>query len=159
MSQQYGFPPPPPTPSHGFFPQRQRAAVQPPSITTAVARVSSTQSQTPSSGTSSLSTPFPFSPHTSSFPQQGSSTPVSPRPPSMASQPYNPRQWSQRGQSSGSQMVFQRNMQPSTRDATGMEGRQSFLYTYSVRLSNSAPDRDLSVISCIRRVERSCIGL
>ncbi|KAI5356858.1 hypothetical protein Slin15195_G052440 [Septoria linicola] len=44
-----------------------------------------------------------------------------PRTPSM--EPYNPQQWRNRGQVSGSQMVFQRhaNMPMSTANATGME--------------------------------------
>lgn len=125
MSEQYGFPPPP-IPNSGYFSTRRRVTEQPPSITTAVGRVQSTQSLTPRSGTSSFSIPFPFSPHVTSPPQQGSLHPALPVPSTMSSQAYNPRQWSQRGHGSGSQMFFSRNTQPNTWEVTGMEGGCAF---------------------------------
>jgi len=142
MSQHNGFPGPPPTPGSAgsvpgdFYSQRRRVVpAQPPTITTSFLGVQggSPLSQTPITGVSTAgATPFPFSP----------STPIAlnPRTPSAlnpasqvpllrsqnpAMEPYNPRQWSQSRQVSGSQMVYGRagNVAPSTREATGMEGK------------------------------------
>ena len=129
MNQQHDFPPPPPpstsavyAPSHpsGQAPQR-------PSIATNIVRAFGGSSQTPASGTSytpfniSPNTPTTFTPRTPSA--LGPHSAVSPRTQGM--EPYDPRQWSGRGQVSGAQMVFQQRAsagQMGTREATGMEG-------------------------------------
>lgn len=144
MSQQHGFPPPPPphngSPSTGAAPyftqQRRRTqAVQPPSISTTFHQTQGVgpQSQTPVTA----STPFPHSPAVSvalssrttgsGFLEPGSALPPHhraagiPGSPSMAQQPYNPRQWS----GHGNRMMFATQSSPLTRDTrevTGMEG-------------------------------------
>lgn len=142
MNQQYDYDYPPPPPqrspaatatapgSAASFPDRR--PVQPPSTTTnTVARALAGSSQTPISATTFRpGGQHGLSPHSPAAPYSG----VSPRtllpPPSQVSspntsmEPYNPQQWSNRGQVSGTQMVFQqRNVgPPSTRDVTGMEG-------------------------------------
>ena len=140
MNQQYGsLPPPPPTPAFnnvhnaGPFPQRQ-----PPSIVTNLARSLGGSSQTPTSAMSAVSgttfapgtppsyapsTPSALNPRTPSALAPPGSQSASPRN-SLVMEPYNPRQWSSRGQVSGTQMVFQQrapSVPQSSRDATGME--------------------------------------
>jgi len=143
MSQQHRLPGPPPTPGwaesvpDGFYVQRRcPLPAQPPSITTNFLGVQggSPLSQTPMS--SGDATPFPFSPSTpvvlnlrpASALHLTSQASVS-RSPNPAMEPYNPRQWSQTRQVSGSQMVFGRgsNMPSSTRETTGMEGESMLL--------------------------------
>ncbi|KAI7070944.1 hypothetical protein KC327_g7868 [Hortaea werneckii] len=121
-----GAPGPPPTPvsaggaSGEFFAQRRRAApAQPPSITTNFLRAqgSSPLSQTPISAGNA--TPFPYTP----------ATPVTYNPAvlhpgsGLGMEPYNPRQWNQSRQVSGSQMVYGRSgsAAASTTEVTGME--------------------------------------
>ncbi|KAI7315114.1 hypothetical protein KC315_g11181 [Hortaea werneckii] len=121
-----GAPGPPPTPvsaggANGeFFPQRRRAVpAHPPSITTNFLRAqgSSPLSQTPISAGNA--TPFPYTPATPvtynpAVLQPGSVTGM---------EPYNPRQWNQTRQVSGSQMVYGRSGSASTgtTEVTGME--------------------------------------
>ncbi|KAK5724010.1 hypothetical protein LTR17_013672 [Elasticomyces elasticus] len=136
-------PPPPPTPhstGHAasqapgdFYPHRRRPApAQPSTLTTDLLRVQggSSVSSTPVSGGNG--TPFPFSPGTpvALHPRIPSalnpaSHSGSPRTPNPAMEPYNPRQWSQSRQVSGSQMVFGRagsaTAPTGTRATTGME--------------------------------------
>ncbi|KAI7624396.1 hypothetical protein KC319_g17929 [Hortaea werneckii] len=117
---------PPPTPvsaggaSGEFFAQRRRAApAQPPSITTNFLRAqgSSPLSQTPISAGNA--TPLPYTP----------ATPVTYNPAvlhpgsGLGMEPYNPRQWNQSRQVSGSQMVYGRSgsAATSTTEVTGME--------------------------------------
>ena len=147
MSQQYEFPPPPPPRSPAVhaatgasFPHQWRRPVsghQPPSITTNLVRTFAGTAQTPASG-ATLGAPTPFSAYSPSTPvaldprtssalvppgSQPASQVVSPRSPAM--EPYNPRQWSNRGQVSGTQMVFQQRasvVPRTTQNATGMEG-------------------------------------
>lgn len=143
MNQQYEYPPPPPqrspgahAPTGGSFTDRRPVPIQPPSITTNIARTLGGTGQTPISastwgtgGSHSLSpnTTAPYVPRSpSALAQQvaqSSSPSVSPRVSTM--EPYNPRQWSNRAQVSGAQMVFQQRANaapPDTRDITGMEG-------------------------------------
>ena len=139
MNQQYEYPPPPPqrspgahAPSGGSFPDRRPVPVQPPSITTNIARTLAGPGQTPISATTlgpsgqyslSPNTPATYSPRSPSGLAQQLSPSTSPRTSTM--EPYNPRQWSNRGQVSGAQMVFQQRASaapPSTRNVTGMEG-------------------------------------
>ncbi|KAK3117262.1 hypothetical protein LTR53_001522 [Teratosphaeriaceae sp. CCFEE 6253] len=143
-------PPPPPTPPSAgyaasqapgeYYPHRRaRPAVeQPPNLTTSFPRPAprgSSASSTPRSG--GHGTPFPFSPSTPAAlnPRLPSAlNPASlaspPRTPNAAMEPYNPRQWTQSRQVSGSQMVFGRAGAPSvsasgssgsSREVTGME--------------------------------------
>lgn len=64
-------------------------------------------------------------------------------------EPYNPRQWTQSRQVSGSQMVFARmgNAAPSTREVTGMEGMRNVSLL-------EAPD-DLYALNCMAPSVRS----
>jgi hypothetical protein len=139
MNQQYDYPPPPPqrsagasAPGSASFPDRR--PIQPPSITTNIARTLAGSSQTPISATTfrpggqhglSPSSPAPYSgvsPRTLLPPPPQAS---SPRSPNATMEPYNPQQWGNRGQVSGTQMVFQQRQNvgpPNTRDVTGMEG-------------------------------------
>ena len=137
---QYGYPPPPPQRSPGVnapgsasasLPERR--PVQPPALTTNIARSLAGSGQTPISATTfrpagqyglSPHSPVPYSgvsPRTLVPPPSQAS---SPRSPNTNMEPYNPQQWSNRGGVSGAQMVFQqRNVgPPSTRAVTGMEG-------------------------------------
>lgn len=123
--------PPPPTPRIAvdnnvpYPPRRERPA--PPS--TATISLALTQASTPicSDGNG---TPLPFSPvtpvsYTSRTPNAlnpaslGAHAPL--RSPNPAMEPYNPRQWCQSRQLSGSQLLFRRSA-GSTREASGMEG-------------------------------------
>lgn len=138
-------PPDPPTTARSaantpdeFYAQQQQhrhrqITGQPHSITTTFLRSqgSSPLSQThvsepAGSGQSSAgNTPYPFSPNTpvpmtpSALHPQSCSLPLR-----SPMEPYNPRQWTQTRQVSGSQMVFGRSgtHASSTREATGMEG-------------------------------------
>lgn len=139
MSQHnHHLPPPPPSPHPSgnvpgdFYSQRRRVVPsQPPSITTDCLRVhgGSPLSPTPISG--GVLTPFPFSPSTPVALNPRVPSGLNPaayqgtqRSPNPAMEPYNPRQWSQSRQVTGSQMVFGRGSvaAPSTRAVTGMEG-------------------------------------
>lgn len=114
--------------SHG---QQSRSA-QLPSIRTAFLSPQgaiSSQASTPVTGARLSPGVFPYTPATSSAlnPRTpGGLVPPSPAvnsPRSPTMEPYNPRQWSSRGQVSGSQMVFQQRQStvPSSQ-VTGMEG-------------------------------------
>lgn len=152
MSQHNGLPGPPPTPGSAgnvpgdFYSQRRRIVpAQPPAITTNFLRAQgSPLSQTPITAvsTAGTGTAYTFSPSTpvALNPRTPSSlNPASPanfaRSPNPAMEPYNPRQWSQSRQLSGSQMVFGRgsNVPPSTREATGMEGTW-VIHSWQLRL-------------------------
>lgn len=132
MNQQTGYPLPPPPPTPGVnsptgpvMSERQR-----PSIATNLVRTLGNPSQTPVSSSSygpatpwtlTPGTPSPLNPRTPSALAPPSA--VSPRTTTM--EPYDPRQWSNRGQVSGTQMVFQNRGSAAftgTREATGMEG-------------------------------------
>lgn len=141
MSQQYdySYPPPPPTPNSygpagpqpGHIQRAGSAPGHPPSITTAF-HGAGTQSlvSTPVYGSHlSPGVPHSYSPRTPSAlnPQtSGAPLPPSPQSGTPAMEPYNPRQWNNnRGQVSGSQMVFQQrhsNAPLNTTHVTGMEG-------------------------------------
>lgn len=142
MSQQqqhydYDYPPPPtPRPPSANAPnaggssssagpagRNRPVSAHLPSISTTFLSPAGPYSATPTSGTQHQQqqqqqqhipyTPSALNPTRSTAPQ----TPVM--------EPYNPRQWSNRGQVSGSQMVFQQrqgNMPVSTGQMTGMEG-------------------------------------
>ena len=142
QGQQYIPPPPPPSPGFyatngaSFPPGRRPAPAQPPTITTNLVNVRSTDQQSPvptSAATLGSGSPYRYSPGTpitlNSRPQStlglpGSQQSASPRSPRM--EPYNPRQWSNSGQAV--QMSYQQRgstsspMPRSTQTATGMEG-------------------------------------
>jgi hypothetical protein len=143
--QQYDYPPPPPPRSPGAnapgsatasFPDRR--PVQPPPLTTNIARALAGSGQTPISATTfrpagqhglSPHSPAPYSgvsPRTLFPPPPQTS---SPRSPNTSMEPYNPQQWSNRGGVSGTQMVFQQRSvgPPNTRAVTGMEGVYSLI--------------------------------
>jgi hypothetical protein len=158
MSQQHAFPLPPPPPVTGspraetspYFTQQRRRpgpAQQPPSITTNFLRTQGlgSQAQTPASASSPAHSALSYSPATPSVLQ--SRTPSvaysdaghlldpsrahlqSPGSPSMAQQPYNPRQWS----GHGSHLAYSQQPSPLSRAAvevTGMEG--TFIVTVAV---------------------------
>ena len=154
MNQQYEYPPPPPqrspgasAPGSGSFPDRR--PIQPPSITTNIARTLAGSSQTPISATTfrpgghyglSPNSPAPYSgvsPRTLVPPPPQAS---SPRSPNM--EPYNPQQW--RGQASGTQMVFQQRANvgpPSTREVTGMEGALETIRSYNDHMQGIGTSR------------------
>ena len=136
MNQQYEYPPPPPqrspgvyAPSAASFLGRRPVPVQPPSITTNIARSLAGSAQTPISSTSwgsggtyvlTSNSPASYHPRSPSALAAQVSQNTSP-----IMEPYNPRQWSSRGQVSGTGMVFQQRanaMPQSTREITGMEG-------------------------------------
>lgn len=158
MSQQYEYPlpPPPRAPATGaafgsgsgsgsgslasrYVPEevparRRLLPTAVPAITTDLLTTQGHVSQTPISATVlSTGALHPYTPGTpvafqsrspSALAQQAST----PRTPTM--EPYNPRQWSNRGTVSGTQMVFQQrggtagpsSAAPSTMQSTGMEG-------------------------------------
>lgn len=142
MNQQYEYPPPPPPQRSpgGSLPDRRRPVpASPPSITTNIARTLAASSQTPITATAlGAGTPHAYTPVTPSglnplssggLSQPGSQGP-SPRN-SVVMEPYNPRQWSGRGQPSGTQMVFQQRgstVPRDTRDNTGMEGMSDIFW-------------------------------
>lgn len=113
--------------------RRRQTAAQPHSITTACvwSQGSSPRSHTHVSGpaesgqSSAGISPYAFSPNTpvpmtpGALHPQSSSLPLS-----SPMEPYNPRQWTQTRQISGSQMVFGRSgtNASSTREVTGLEG-------------------------------------
>jgi len=161
MSQRHDFPPPPPPPQQNsgspatsaapYFTQQRRrtiAAQQPPSISTTFHQTQGvgSQLQSPATALASASTPFPHSPAVflalssrttgSTHLEPGSSLAsqrLPPGSPSMAQQPYNPRQWS----GHGSRMTFASQSSPlsrDTREATGMEG---MLALVKLRSSNA----------------------
>lgn len=151
MDQQHGFPPPPPPPVSAspragnvpYFTQERRrpGPAQPPSITTNFLRAQGfgSQSQTPASAVSPGHSALPYSPATpsviqprtpsSGYPDAGhlvESCPrahlTSPASPSMAQQPYNPRQWS----GHGSHLAYAQQPSGLSRanvEVTGMEGK------------------------------------
>lgn len=150
MSQQHGFPPPPPPPVVGspgadtapyFTHQRRRPGpAQPPSITTNFLRTQGigSQTQTPVSAVSPGHSALSYSPATSSVIQTRTPSAApsdsghlldpsraylqSPGSPSMAQQPYNPRQWS----GHGSHLAYSQQPSPlsrTTMEVTGMEGK------------------------------------
>ena len=149
MSQHHGFPGPAPAPGStqsvpgdSYASQRRRTVIaQPPSITTNFLRVQgSPLSQTPITAISTTGngTAYPFdlnTPVAHDLRTPRAITPASsavfPRSPNPAMEPYNPRQWSQSRQSSGSQMVYGQasNSNLSTREASGMEGMRSLSCT------------------------------
>ena len=159
MSQQHAYPPPPPPPPASgspradaapYFSQQRRrlGPEQPPSITTNFLRAQGigSQAQTPASalspGHSALSyspaTPSVLQPRTPSagYPDAGHLLDPSrahlqsPGSPSMAQQPYNPRQWS----GHGSHLAYSQQPSPlsrTTMEVTGMEGMCSVIFIVS----------------------------
>jgi hypothetical protein len=159
MSQQHAYPPPPPPPpatgspradTAPYFSQQRRrlGPEQPPSITTNFLRAQGvgSQAQTPASalspGHSALSyspaTPSVLQPRTPSagYPDAGHLLDPSrahlqsPGSPSMAQQPYNPRQWS----GHGSHLAYSQQPSPLSRatlEVTGMEGMFIVISTMS----------------------------
>ena len=156
MSQQHGFPPPPPPPpvagspradTAPYFSQQRRrlGPEQPPSITTNFLRAQGvgSQAQTPVSALSPGHSALSYSPATSSVLQTRTPSSAypdahlldpsrahlqSPGSPSMAQQPYNPRQWS----GHGSHLAYSQQPSPLSRAAvevTGMEGTFSLMFT------------------------------
>jgi hypothetical protein len=157
MSQQHAFPPPPPPPqatgspradTAPYFSQQRRrlGPEQPPSITTNFLRAQGvgSQAQTPASalspGHSALSysstTPSVLQSRTpsSAYPDAGHLLDPSraylqsPGSPSMAQQPYNPRQWS----GHGSHLAYAQQPSPLSRvnaEVTGMEGTFVVMFT------------------------------
>lgn len=150
QQQQHAFPPPPPPPVSGspgtdtapYFTQQRRrpGPAQPPSITTNFLRTQGlgSQAQTPASAVSPGHSALSYSPATSSViqtrtPSAGPSDAghlldpsraylQSPGSPSMAQQPYNPRQWS----GHGSHLAYSQQPSPLSRttvEVTGMEGK------------------------------------
>ena len=126
-------PPPPPltagtnAPGGHYYLQRQR--VVPSSISTNLVRSLGATSQTPASANTFVAgSPYSSSPNTPSglYPRgtPSGSRATSPR---TATMEYDPRQWTGRGQVSGTQMVFQQRANVGTRDATGMEGLSPIL--------------------------------
>lgn len=164
MSQQHGFPPPPPpsqssaspggsAPSY-FSQQRLRPGPpQPPSITTNFLRAQGVgpHSQTPASALSpaqfalpySPATPSTHNPHTPAVAYPDSNPHLldpsraqlqSPGSPSMAQQPYDPRQWS----GHGSHMAYSQHSSPLSRanvEITGMESTYNAMHVPGSGLS------------------------
>jgi hypothetical protein len=159
MSQQHPFPPPPPPTasprtetSPYFIHQRRRPGPsQPPSITTNFLRAQGlgSQAQSPASALSPAHSALSYTPASPSVSQ--SRTPSSTHPdaghlldplrvqsqstgsPSMAQQPYNPRQWS----GHGSHLAYSQHPSPLSRttvEVTGMEG--TFVVTFPVAHSD-----------------------
>lgn len=157
-------PPPPPHPAQsstvtggGLGPvliqrRRQTGPVRPPSITTNFLRTQGIGSQatTPASGLSPGHIALPYNPaspaisfsrtpidgasdaHRSDFPRAQLQSPASP---SMAQQPYNPRQWS----GHGPHLAYSQHASPLSRgtmEVTGMEGAspQMFVQSYKRRI-------------------------
>lgn len=123
-----------------------------PAITTAfLAEQGAFASQilTPVSGTQSYLSPHFL--HSSRTPSGLNPNPQSQSPGALATspgaptmEPYNPRQWSNRGQVSGSQMVFQQRhatVPASTAQITGMEGSYRLMHVY-VQLSGKSCAQD-----------------
>jgi len=150
-------PPPPPTPrsaehavnqtlGESYSQVRARPApARPPVLTTDLLRAQggASVSSTPLSGVSSTplrfspSTPIALSPRIPSA-LNPSVHKVGPRSPMLVMEPYNPRQWSQSRQVSGSQLVFGRAGSSSaigTREVTGMESMFPQARRGTVRLS------------------------
>lgn len=147
MSQQYDYqyPPPPPSPPSygpagpqtGHVHRTGSAPEQPLPIAAALPGSHQSQISTPiygsylsSGGTHSYS---PRTPSALNYQTTAGLLPPSPQPGvsprTAAMEPYNPRQWNNnRGQVSGSQMVFQQrhsNAPLNTAHVTGMEGMSS----------------------------------
>lgn len=172
MSQQYdySYPPPPPTstsavaygpagPQPGHTQRTGSAPGHPASITTAF-HAGQPQVSPPiygshlSSGLShqySPRTPSALNPQTPGGLLTPSSQPGSAlRTPTM--EPYNPRQWNNnRGQVSGSQMVFQQrhsNVPLNTAHVTGMEGTYSFRCRISMVMLHLVFLYDVTMLRC-----------
>lgn len=144
MSQHLPFPPPPPPPPQGsaspragpspYFTPQQRSRpgpAQPPSITTNFLRTqgvgshpqtpASAVGSTPHSALSYAATPSAAYPDAGHLLDPSRAHLQSPASPSMAQQPYNPRQWS----GHGSHLAYSQQPSPLSRanvEVTGMEG-------------------------------------
>jgi len=169
MSQQHGFLPPPPPQQHGspsataapYFTQQRRRPTgpQPPLISTTLqTQAGGSQLQTPATALGPPNSPYPHSPAVSVavssrttgsvFLEPGSAANAQrtlsnlPGSPSMAQQPYNPRQWS----GHGSRMTFASQSSPlsrDTREVTGMEG----MYNPTPRLISASRACDDTIMS------------